>query len=153
MRAVSAHYAGVRAAPHSARSLSVGLQTVDSAGTSGEHEGDEPDSRSIAVAARNGLDISTHRAQQLGSAHFESFDVILAMDASNYRNAHRSRPAKIPAAKQAKLLMYLPSGDVPDPWYGDDRGFTACYELLHKHVDHVFASVLKAVEQEERGAK
>ena len=132
------------------------VQTVDSAGTSSEHEGDAPDSRSIAEAARRGLDISTHRAQQLRASHWESFDVILSMDSSNYRNVQRSKPkgaysAAGAGSKLAKLLMYLPSGDVPDPWYGDDSGFSDCYELLNKHTDHVFATVLKAVESE--GAK
>jgi protein-tyrosine-phosphatase len=53
-------------------------QTVDSAGTSSEHEGDEPDSRSIAVAKRNGIDISTHKAQQLTGKLWTQYDVILA---------------------------------------------------------------------------
>lgn len=53
-------------------------QSVDSAGTSNEHQGDQPDSRSIAVAKRNGINISTHRAQQLTPEHWNTFDVILA---------------------------------------------------------------------------
>lgn len=126
---------------------------MDSAGTSAEHEGDSPDDRSISVAARHGLDIRAHRAQQLAPHHWEHCDFILAMDAANYRNALRSMPQpKSAGAALAKLMMYLPSGDVPDPWYGDGRGFMACYQLLNKHTDHVFASIFSAMAAEGDGA-
>jgi len=134
-----------------ARGLAARGWTVLSAGTSGEHEGDGADERSVAVARKNGLDLSKHRAQQLTQQHWKDCTIILAMDSSNHRNAGRVRPS---SGSQATLLMYLPqsskkyAGDVPDPWYGDDSGFDDCFALLTKHVDHVFESILQATQEQ-----
>jgi protein-tyrosine-phosphatase len=120
-------------------SLSACSQTVDSCGTSGEHDGDPPDDRSIAVAKKHGLDISSHISRRLAPEDWTRFSYILAMDSSNYRNAKRMKPANA----TAQLVMYLPSGDVPDPWYGSAAGFTDCYNLLLKHAGHTFDRIAK----------
>jgi protein-tyrosine phosphatase len=117
------------------------LQSVDSAGTSSEHEGDCPDARSISVASKNGIDISGHKAQQLTASHWREFDIILAMDESNFRNAQRVKPKE---GAKAKLLMYLPEGRVEDPWYHGPPAFTECYNVLTKHTQHVFDSIAAA---------
>ena len=57
---------------------------VDSAGTGNYHIGKQPDSRSIAIAQKNGLDITNQRGRQFSSRDFDNFDYILAMDNSNY---------------------------------------------------------------------
>lgn len=56
------------------------VQTVDSCGTSGEHDGEAPDSRSIAVAKRHGIDISQHESRRLTAADWTNFNYILASD-------------------------------------------------------------------------
>jgi len=116
---------------------------VDSAGTASYHVGDHPDDRSIAVAAQHGIDISSHRGQQLTKEHWRKFDFILAMDSSNYRNALAIKPDN----SRAQLMMYLPKGDVPDPWYGDDSNFRDCYDLLNQHVDDVLDRCVAAVKK------
>lgn len=55
-------------------------QTVDSAGTSGEHDGDAPDDRSIAVARRNNIDITQHQSRRITKQDWTEFDYILALD-------------------------------------------------------------------------
>ena len=50
---------------------------LDSAGTGGWHAGEQPDRRSIAVAARHGIDISGQRARQILPEDFSRFDLIL----------------------------------------------------------------------------
>lgn len=59
---------------------------VDSAGTAGYHEGELPDKRSIAVAKKHGIDITDQRSRKFLVKDFENFDVIYAMDESNYDN-------------------------------------------------------------------
>ena len=48
---------------------------VDSAGTAGYHIGAKPDYRSVAVAKKNGIDISKQKARKLEKADLEIFDI------------------------------------------------------------------------------
>ena len=59
---------------------------IDSAGTGGWHAGEEPDRRSIAVAAKHGVDISGQRARKVLAQDFTRFDLILGMDRANVRD-------------------------------------------------------------------
>ena len=101
---------------------------VDSAGTGGYHVGEAPDPRSIEVMRSHGHDISAQRSRQLTAEDFSRFDLILAMDQSNLRNARRLAPS---GAGMARVELLL-SGDaeVPDPYYGGPRGFDHVYALI-----------------------
>ena len=59
---------------------------VDSAGTGSWHAGELPDTRSIKTAQEHGIDITNQRARQFSASDFKKFDLIYAMDNSNYRN-------------------------------------------------------------------
>lgn len=107
--------------------------TLDSAGCGGWHSGEQPDRRSIACAARHGLDISVQRARQIINQDFDSFDLILGLDRDNVRHLNRVRP---PNAK-ARVALYLEEAlgttkDVPDPYYGSDADFEAVFTLCEK---------------------
>ena len=102
---------------------------VDSAGTADYHIGFQPDKRMIATAIKHGIDISNLRARQFQSDDFDSFDLIFAMDSSNYRNIISL--AKDDNDKQ-KVKMILDNSNVPDPYYGGDEGFEHVYQLLHE---------------------
>ena len=58
---------------------------VDSAGTAAYHIGKLPDSRSIEVARKYGIDITNQRAQAFAKNDFVVFDYIYVMDQSNSR--------------------------------------------------------------------
>ena len=60
---------------------------VDSAGTASYHIGLQPDKRMIATAFDHGIDISNLRARQFQYDDFNSFDLIFAMDSSNYKTS------------------------------------------------------------------
>ena len=62
------------------------LFVVDSAGTSNYHIGNKPDPRSIAIAKKKGIDITKQQARQFVKQDFLDFDIIYAMDNSNYNN-------------------------------------------------------------------
>jgi protein-tyrosine phosphatase len=106
---------------------------VESAGTGNYHIGGPPDSRSIAVAKKNGLDISNQKARQFKTADFDEFDVIYAMDSSNYRNIVGKARNNMDKAKVRLILNELFPGedlDVPDPYNGGEYGFKKVYDML-----------------------
>jgi protein-tyrosine phosphatase len=99
---------------------------VESRGTAGWHVGRPADPRTVAHAARRGLDLSGHRARQLVAADLAAFDLILAMDRENL--AAMTRLAT--STQQAKLGLFLTGGaEVPDPWAGGPEGFEAVLDL------------------------
>ncbi|MGN6692171.1 MAG: low molecular weight protein-tyrosine-phosphatase [Sphingopyxis sp.] len=104
--------------------------TLDSAGTGDWHVGHPPDRRAQSEAGRRGADISDLRARQLRRSDFYDFDLILAADNSNMRDALRLRPDD--ATAEVKLMLDLVPGregeDVADPYYGEEGGFAATWD-------------------------
>ena len=106
---------------------------VDSAGTAGYHVGNPPDTRSIKVARKNGIDISHQTSRKFYVDDFEKFDIIYAMDSSNYQNIlNLSRNSKDREKVKMILNEINPNANksVPDPYYGGERGFDDVYEML-----------------------
>ena len=106
---------------------------VDSAGTAGYHEGELPDKRSIAVAKKNGIDITDQRSRKFSLADFDTFDVIYAMDESNFHNLVSLARNDEDAGKVKMILQEKYPNEnlsVPDPYYGGDKGFENVYNML-----------------------
>jgi len=104
---------------------------VDSAGTNGYHTGEEPDERSIRVAARYGLDISEQVCRQLTADDFTRFDLILGMDHYNMRMIAKRKPAN--ATARLGLFTELAQGkavEIPDPYYGQIGDFEQVYRMV-----------------------
>lgn len=59
---------------------------VDSVGTSGWHDGEQPDRRAISTAKKHGIDISHQRSRRITRQDIQAFDVILTMDMQNYKD-------------------------------------------------------------------
>ncbi len=98
---------------------------IDSAGTGDWHVGNPPDSRAIATARDNGIDISAQRARQVSIGDFTRFTHIFALDAENLHNLHALAPDDT-TAEIALLLDVVPGCEgqaVADPYYGGDEGF------------------------------
>ena len=113
-------------------SIENGLEwRIDSAGTSGYHIGDSPDSRSIAIARQNDLDISGQRARKFSLDDFEKFDLILVMDHDNLKDVLAIAPNDS-AAQKVRLFRH-DQLDVQDPYYGGERDFKLMYDVLLKH--------------------
>lgn len=111
---------------------------VDSAGTGAYHIGNSPDSRSIAVARKHGLDISTQSARQFKASDFDKFDYIYAMDHSNYTNIISLARHSKDIGKVKLFLEANPSiknKNVPDPYYGDQSDFELVYTLVNETCD------------------
>lgn len=105
---------------------------VDSAGTSALHAGELPDRRSIQTALEHGIDIRRQRSRPLQVSDFIDFDLILAMDAENYQNILKIKPADSTAEVKMIMNYAYPNENrqVPDPYY--DGGFENVYNMLHK---------------------
>ena len=117
---------------HLVEQAGLGDMQVDSAGTSGWHEGERADPRSREVAARHGVAVPS-RSRPVRDSDFQEFDLILAMDGSNLQNLQ----AQCPSQHQHKLRLMRDwdpqgPGDVPDPYYGGPSGFDDNYAMLKR---------------------
>ncbi|AXE28557.1 protein tyrosine phosphatase [Chromobacterium phragmitis] len=108
---------------------------IDSAGTHGYHVGEAPDARSARAAAGRGYDLSALRARKVEDADFSGFDLILAADCHNLADLHRRCPPEM-AGRLRLMLEPLGEGrEVPDPYYGGERGFEQVLDLLEAACD------------------
>ncbi len=112
---------------------------VDSAGTAGYHVGNNPDKRSIAVAKKYGIDISGQKCRKFNFNDFAQFDIIYAMDLSNYYDIIALSKDKGDIDK-VKLLLEEGSSsvrEVPDPYYGGADGFEEVFKLINQACDMI----------------
>lgn len=108
---------------------------VDSAGTSGFHVDEAPDTRMIRTARKHKIDISGLRGRQFRVEDFRDFDFILAMDQSNLKNILALASTPEEEAKVSLILDQIYPGEereVPDPYYGGDGGFENVYQMLDR---------------------
>jgi len=116
---------------------------VDSCGTGQYHIGEQPDSRTIANAQENGITLD-HRARQFVYEDFERFDHIIAMDRSNLQNIKRLDSDNNFADKLHLMRDFDPvenGGDVPDPYFGGERGFQEVFDILDRSIDHFLMKI------------
>ncbi|MET6990335.1 low molecular weight protein-tyrosine-phosphatase [Sediminicola arcticus] len=112
---------------------------VESAGTAGFHIGKKPDTRSIAVAHKHGLNINDQRSRKFSREDFSDFNFIYAMDRSNYRDII-SLAKNENDIKKVKLLLdeiNIDIKEVPDPYYDAEAGFEKVYKLIDKACDAI----------------
>lgn len=108
------------------------LIETDSAGTHAYHVGRAPDPRSQQTANQRGIDISDLRARVVAPEDFLIYDYILAMDTPNMSHLRYECPEE----ERHRLHMFLRFGaryeveEVPDPYYGGDRGFDYVFDLV-----------------------
>jgi protein-tyrosine phosphatase len=106
---------------------------IDSAGTGNWHLGKAPDERSIGIAKKNKVDISQQRGRQFELSDFDKFDLIYAMDSSNFEDLINLAPNQT-AKTKVKLILdeVFPDEkvDVPDPYYGTENGFEQVFMML-----------------------
>jgi protein-tyrosine phosphatase len=106
---------------------------VDSAGTGAYHVGEKANATSRSVAESHGVPLLS-RARQFDSDDFNEFDLILAMDASNYSNILTLKSGT--TTSQVEMMRrFDPQGtseDVPDPYYGGLNGFEDVFSILER---------------------
>jgi protein-tyrosine phosphatase len=105
---------------------------VDSAGTSGWHEGAPPDPRAVKAALMRNVDIAHQRARQVSDDDYHRFDLILAMDGQNYARLKAMQPDSATAGIRMfmEFAGEVPVREVPDPYYGGEDGFDHALDLI-----------------------
>jgi protein-tyrosine phosphatase len=106
----------------------------DSAGVEGFHVGQPPDPRTQRVALARGYDLSRLRARRLHPKDFHDFDLILAMDSGHLKQMLRICPEnnRYKVKLFTKLIPSHPFEDVPDPYYGGEKGFETVLDLCEQ---------------------
>ncbi|MEO0867872.1 MAG: low molecular weight protein-tyrosine-phosphatase [Cyanobacteria bacterium J06642_11] len=117
--------------------------SCDSAGTSSYHIGSSPDSRMTAAAKKQGIKM-VGRARQFIVDDFEQFDLILAMDDSNYHSILSLDPAGKYTHKVKRMCDFCKDHsdlEVPDPYYGGADGFDYVIDLLMDACDGLLQEI------------
>ena len=116
----------------------------DSAGTAGYHTGSPPDSRMSAAAKKKGMAL-VGSARQFVAEDFDNFDLILAMDRSNYRDIlalDKARQHTDKVKLMCSFCRHHNDDEVPDPYYGGEAGFDYVIELLTDACEGLLDSVV-----------
>ncbi len=106
--------------------------TIDSAGTSGYHDGELPDSRMRSHGARRGYKFDS-LSRRFTVKDLYNFDIILAMDDSNYHNILRLAPDLESERKVHRMVEFsrkYSHDHIPDPYYSGADGFELVLDLL-----------------------
>lgn len=118
--------------------------SLDSAGTTAYHVGEQADNRMRTTSAKYGYTYS-HFSRKFKQSDFTNFDLIIAMDTNNYDDL--ARIAQNDEQRQKIRLMRefdsLVENDmsVPDPWYGGIDGFEVSFEIVHRSTKKLFNSL------------
>jgi protein-tyrosine phosphatase len=123
---------------------------IESAGTSAHHVGEPADPRAYAAARRRGFELKG-RAQQFSPGDFDRLHFALAMDGDVLRTLEEL-PASGGFDGHLSLLRDFdpgspPESDVPDPYYGGERGFDEVLDLCEAACRGLLAQIQLAAHQ------
>lgn len=119
---------------------------VDSAGTSGYHNGELSDPRSILYGKERGYNL-TSVSRKLTDDDFKNFDWLVAMDENNFRDLKRVCPNPLYLEKIVLMTNYCTTHKctgVPDPYYGEKSEFHQVIDILEDAVAGFINSLLVA---------
>lgn len=119
---------------------------IDSAGLYAGHAGDLPDHRMRIHAQRRGYKLD-HISRPVSSSDFDYFDMIIAMDDSNYSRLRNMAPTIEAQNKVIKMIDYVKNfpqySHVPDPYYEGAQGFELVLDLLEDGCSNLLDSLIK----------
>ena len=106
---------------------------IDSAGLYGGHSGELPDHRMRQHARLRGYSLE-HHSRPVRTSDFDNFDLIVAMDDSNYARLKSMAPSVEDENKVVRMIDYVKGfpqyHSVPDPYYEGSEGFEIVLDLL-----------------------
>ena len=119
---------------------------VDSAGTSGWHEGDIPDERMRWHGESRGYDFQSP-ARKFRKSDFDDFDYILVMDRQNYDDVKSLATGKSQIDKIHLMTelsrQFTHHNHIPDPYYGGASGFELVLDLLEDASEGLLQAIKK----------
>lgn len=110
---------------------------VDSAGTGDWHVGKAPDPRSIAIAQKYGIDISSQVCRQFRQEDFAEYDRIYVMDKSNFQDVMQLAGNQ---KNRKKIRLLLDKEIVPDP-YWDDEQFEPVFRMIKEGCERIILGI------------
>lgn len=119
--------------------------SVDSAGTSGYHDGELPDPRMRRHGSRRGYTFDSI-SRRFVRNDFDNFDIILAMDDSNYHNIMRLVPDLDSEKKVYRMVEFSKKyghDHIPDPYYSGADGFELVLDLLEDACENLLDKMKK----------
>lgn len=105
---------------------------VDSAGTSGYHDGEWPDERMIKQALKRSVVLPT-QSRKILKEDLLNFDFILCMDQSNVNNVLKLDPENLYSSKIKLFTDYRKDMNyhfVPDPYFGTLSDFDLVLDIV-----------------------
>jgi protein-tyrosine phosphatase len=97
---------------------------IDSAGTSSWHVGESPHSGIIRTGIDKGLSFDGQQSRQIKEGDFDEFDVLVAMDRSNFEDLIAMSPDSEHKIHLLLDFSDLSEKEVHDPYYDENFGLT-----------------------------
>jgi protein-tyrosine phosphatase len=116
---------------------------VDSAGTGGWHEGEQPDARTLNVLEKYQIPASG-RARQLRPRDMRESTYIIVMDRDNLEAVSMQHTGRGSAAHLHLMRDFDPepgNGEVPDPYSHGDNAFEEVYQMLNRSCTQLMAHI------------
>ena len=126
-----------------AREGTSGSFDIDSAGLLDYHEGELADARMRSHAADRGYTL-THRSRPVVKADFNHFDWIICMDNQNILGLKQltTNPTYIEKIHlMTDFSIQMSASEVPDPYYGGDKGFENVIDLLEDACEGLYREI------------
>ena len=91
----------------------------------------------VAVMKANGIDLSKHRSRLFTETLAKDADLIVAMT-----SGHLSSALALFPEISGKIRTLAPSGDIADPFGGDEKVYQTCFEEMKGHLENLFLDLI-----------
>ena len=128
---------------------------IDSAGILSYHQGELPDSRMRAHAARRGYNL-THLSRPVRTEDFYNFALIIGMDDRNIDALREKAPDVESEQKIHRMTEFCHTkviDHVPDPYYGGAQGFENVLDILEDACQGLLEHLTETPENKETAEK
>jgi len=119
---------------------------IDSAGTSGWHNGDQADKRMQKYAIERGYDLVSLSRKFYAESDFDKFDLIIGMDNQNIYDLKLQAKDELEIEKIVKMTDYCVKfanyEEVPDPYFGGDAGFELVLDILEDSCENLLNRII-----------
>jgi protein-tyrosine phosphatase len=105
------------------------------------------------TAAKYGIDMLAHTAQQLNEAHFETYDIIYIFAQDVMQKALLIAPNEEAKSKLfyfTNIITPNQNTNVTDPWYYDEQVYDQVFQLIDKHCEALINSHIHTIRKSDK---